>query len=311
MRVNASVYSDTGWLAGHGRSDWMDALPNQGRTLVVEPITIKECPVQLTASTRYNFGEKIVEDGGKQIWRKAPASTAPTATISDLNPFDSGKNLFDLTGLTHDEAGGHLGYSWQASDQDIPQRDTKGGNPSERPLYTYQDVIDRRDPQPAVKFARVGYSKSAPVLLYADVGGTNVKGQYFFIDPAPNGPALYVRAASLEPGSPFPLSSTESFGYFYDLQDDYAYHNSGFILGLNKTHGQIQTLRIGEVTVADSLAAMALISAGQGEREGLLKNPVAITTDLNGTVYVLQDGGGTEDSPPSILTFDVHGNYLN
>ncbi len=84
LTVLACFYSDNHWLAGQGKTGSMDARPNQGSTLVVVPFEIKENLVPLSASTTYNFREKLGYTGGARVWLPASSGT-PTATVSSLD----------------------------------------------------------------------------------------------------------------------------------------------------------------------------------------------------------------------------------
>ena len=113
------LYSDTGWLAGQGKTGSLPAQPTEGSTLVVAPFAIKENLVPLTATTTYSLKQKLSFGPGGRAWPTPPAVSAPTATVSDLDGSNVGDNLWKLGELALDGEGG-IGYSWSASGQNVP-----------------------------------------------------------------------------------------------------------------------------------------------------------------------------------------------
>jgi hypothetical protein len=138
-----AFYSSEGWLVGKGQSD---NLPNQitgGQdALVVPPITITEVLYPLTEKTTYGHQQVLQYRNDAHQWTET--STAPSETAKDLSTGDVAHGLDSLTSITINNELGVLGYSWEASGQNVPIIGTT--EPIDEVAYTFQTfrlVLDR------------------------------------------------------------------------------------------------------------------------------------------------------------------------
>lgn len=304
ITVLASFYADSGWMAGHGISAPMAAQPNKDGTLVVPDLAIKENKVPLTVATTYSLKQKLGYQGGNRLWLAPPAIAAPTATVSDLDGSDVGNNLKYLGQLTLNEHESALGYSWQASGQNVPL-DPGNKQPYTGQMFTYQS-IDDQDAGSGLVFPGYGYTPM-PCLAFPPPTMANPLADGFLLEPDDSGDSMLLRAISLQPGQPVIASPGQSFGRFTFPQDDLALHPAGYAVALNNSTCKLQVVRLAAAT-ADASAPAATILSGQGNRPGLLNSPVAVSCALD-RIVVLQ----TSDDYPQgcVCAFDVKGNPVN
>ena len=296
------LYSDTGWLAGQGKTDPMPAQPTEGSTLVVAPFAIKENLVPLTATTTYTLKQKLSFGSQGRVWLAPPAVSPPTATVSDLDGSNVGDNLWQLGQLTMNDQGG-LGYSWAASGQNVPLAGT-GSQPYSGQEWTFQ-AMDVADPQTGLKFSGSGYT-AKPCLAFPPPTMANPLADGFLLEPQTSGDML-LRALSLQAGQPFIASPGQSFGHFAGAQDDLAIHPAGYAVALNTATCKLQIVRL-SAQQPDADAPAAAILAGVGTRPGLLSDPLAVACALD-RILVLQL---CEDYPQGcVCAFDVKGNPVN
>jgi len=183
LSVLACFYSATDWVAGKGTSGSVAAEPDRGSTLAVPPFAIVENLVPLTASTTYNFKQKLVDSGGGRAWAGAGAVAAPSATVSDLDASDVGDNLWQLAGLALNEPASSLGYVWAASGQGVPLVDTD--EPYRGQEFTFQNVNDEAVPESGLRFSGVGYT-AKPCIAYPPASAANPSASS---TPTPGPPA--------------------------------------------------------------------------------------------------------------------------
>ena len=310
ITVLASFFSKTGWLAGHGVSPSTQAQPNKDSTLVMDAFPVKENTVPLTATTTYTLKEKLGFQGGSRVWIASPPASPPTATWSDLDGGDVGDNLHHLGQLTLNEAASELGYSWQASGQNVPLGPPGPDNkdPFNGQMFSYQAVSDGQVPQSGLRFP--GYGTSSPACLaFPPPTMARPVGDGFLLEPDDAGKSMLLRAISLQPGQPMISSPGQSFGRFTYPQDDLAVHPAGYAVALNTATCKLQIVRLTALT-ADASAPAAAILAGQGNRAGLLNNPVAVSCALD-RIVVLQSSDPDHYPQGCLCAFDVKGNPVN
>jgi hypothetical protein len=303
ITILACFYSDTGWLAGQGKTDPILAAPNQGNTLNVPAFAITEFLVPLTPTTTYSLKEKLGYGSQGRIWLPAQNTSPPTATVSDLDEANTGNNLGKLGSFGLNEAKSALAYVWQASGQNLPLINT-GTQPYSGQMYTYQCVSDGQIPESGLKLCSYGYT---PQICLALPPATmpNPVADGFLLEPSadPSGD-MYLRALSLETGQPIIVSPGNSFGQFTGPQDALAIHPAGYAVALSISTCKLQIVKLGSLT-ADAQAPVASILSGRGQRPGLLDTPIALTCSID-RILVLQT---TPDAPQGcIAAFDFKGN---
>ena len=304
ITVLACFYSADDWLAGQGKTASMDAQPNQGSTLVVPAFAIAENLVPLSASTTYNFKEKLGYAGGARVWLPA-SSGAPTATASSLDSSNVGNNLSQLGALGLNEPRSALGYIWTASGQGVPLVGT-GTQPYTGQISTFQSVSDGAAPESGLKFSGDGYI-ARPCLAFPPPTAVNPAADGFLLEPILQANGMQLRMLSLTAGQPFIASPGQSFGSFAGMQDDLAIHPAGYAVALSITTCTLQVLRIGALA-PDASAPAAAIFAGQGTRPGLLSDPAVVACSLD-KILVLQTT--TQYQQGCIVAFDFKGNPVN
>lgn len=310
ITVLASFFSKTGWLAGHGVSPSTQALPDSDGNLVVKEFTVTENKVPLSATTTYTLKEKIGFQGGSRVWIASPPASPPTATFSDLDGGNVGDNLQRLGQLTLNEAESELGYSWQASGQNVPLGPPGPDNNQPYPgqMFSYQTVSDGDVPQSGLRFP--GYGTSAmPCLAFSPPTMANPVADGFLLEPDDAGESMLLRAVSLQPGQPTISSPGHSFGRFTYPQDDLAVHPAGYAVALSTSTCKLQIARLTALT-ADASAPAAAILAGRGNRAGLLNNPVTVSCSRD-RIVVLQSSDPNNYPQGCMCAFDVKGNPVN
>jgi hypothetical protein len=303
LTVMACFYSKTGWLAGKGLLESVSALPNQGNTLVIPPISIVENLVPLTPDTTYGVKEKLAFRGGKRVW---VSGEPPSATEADLSRSPIGKNLGTLTSLGLNEPLSAVGFMYEASGENIPLVNTS--DPFSGQMFVYQNVSDTADPESGLKQCAAGYVYAA-LLAYPPPTSVNPVANGFLLEPGDaERKTMLLRELSLAPGQPFLSSPGQAFGRFTGPQDDLAIHPSGYAVALSRyPYCKLQILKLGRL-FADADAPVAKVRAGQGTRRGLLARPVALSCGLS-TIFVLQS---SPDHPQgSVAAFDLGGNPVS
>jgi hypothetical protein len=293
----AAFYSDSDWLCGGATREPQSASAPSGM-LVVPTQAIKEVLIPLQASTRYLYGRSLAFDSkGRHVW----ADARPQATVSSLNPSNIGNNIGELGQITANQPQHQLGYSWQASGQDIPFN--SAGSPSNNQMYVFQTVSTLGDPENGLRFVPSGFAANAPIAY--DLRG-EPHGDHFYID---SGNSLFHLGKIALDGSSgkFTLSVGVSWGRFNQPIDACIIHPSGVAVGLNTTNAKLEVLSL-SAGVADKDAPLAEIYAGYGSRPGLLHRPVGLAPAVGSGVIVLQNADDDLNVPARLQAFDLKGN---
>lgn len=306
VTVQAFFYSDTGWLAGKGETEPLAAEPTDGSTLVVAPFHIVENLVPLSATTKYEYKQKLGYENGKHAW---VTGSAPSATVSDLDSSNIGANLAALVGLTMNQDASAVGYTWRASGQGLPLQG-QGSQPFNGQEMAFQNIDDGANPEDNLKLSAVGYSQQ-PYLVYQVSGGALPSGVGYLLEPDPTSNHFHLRAVSLEPSQPLNITPDLSFGRFLGPQDSMAIHPAGYAVGVSAATAKLQILKLGDAPGADADAPDAIAYAGLGSRQGLLHDPVAVTCPVDSRVLVLQNAAADGSAPAEVAAFDFKGNYVN
>lgn len=302
LTVLACFYSDTGWLAGQGKTDPIGAAPNQGNTLVVSPFAITENLVPLTSTTTYSMKEKLGYGSQGRSWLPAQNTSPPTATVSNLDGSNTGNNLQALVSLGLNESKSALSYSWVASGQNIPLNNS-GNPPYSGQMCAYQCISDGQLPESGLKLCSNGYIAQICLALPPSTM-PNPVAEGFLLEPDAESGDMYLRALSLDAGQPMIVSPGNSFGHFTGPQDHLAIHPAGYAVALSQSTCKLQIVKLGAIT-PDAQAPIAPILAGWGQRPGLLDTPIALACSLD-RILVLQI---TQDVPQGcVVAFDIKGN---
>lgn len=305
LQVLAMVYSKSGWLCGKYQSDWLDAVPDSLATgIKTKDGNIKELLVPLTVDTQYNFMQKIsYSDKLNHYWfGKSAGATVPTDTVSSLNPGNEGNNIAALSNITINETAYVMGYTWQASGENIPLENNPG--PDSGQMFVFQNLSVLSDPESRMKFPPFGF-KTKPGLAYDIYGGSpDLAGPLNFVIDTRNATAGYVRLVNLLDGSnTFDLNSGQSYGIFSlgDI-DDLAVHPNGYLIAVNWASHKMQILKLSDEAVDDAAAPQAMLLSGKGVEQGLLNGPLALAISPDAKIYIL------ESLNNRVQAFDIAGN---
>lgn len=305
MQVIAAVYSKSGWLCGKYMSEWMDAVPDtvpSGTKSLSGDIT--EVLVPLTTDTQYNFLQKIAYDETNKHywWGKTKGATAPTETVSSLDPSPIGNNLAALTGITINESASVIGYGWWGSGENIPLE--AGDTPDTGLMYVFQNLSVLEDPEGRLKFPSFGF-KTKPGMAYDVYGGSKDQiGPLNFVMDTRDASVGYLRLVDLYDGSPtFNLDSGMSYGTFTigDV-DAMAVHPNGYVVAVNWAAHRMQILQLPAEAVPDASSPAAVVVSNKGVLEGLMLGPKALAISPDGKIYVL------ESINQRVQAFDIKGN---
>lgn len=167
LQVTFGVYSPTDWLAGNWTSSWVGAVAPAGSGGILDlDGQIQEQLVPLTSATQYLYDSKLVFDAAAQrhVWKKG---AQPTAVVGNLNGGSTGHNLSQLVNITLNDKAYMLGYTWQASGQNLPF--CGSDTPTEGQIYAFQNISTLANPEAALKFPSCGFS-AQPYLVYDQFG---------------------------------------------------------------------------------------------------------------------------------------------
>lgn len=119
-------------------------------------------------------------------------------------------------------------------------------------------------------------------------------------------PLYYLRGVQFAPGqTTFNYDQTKSWGSFQDVTiKGLAVHPEGYVVGADYDNHKLLTLRLPGEAVDNDLAPVAMPLSGEGLREGLLHQPVALTITSTGRILVLEEGN------KRIQAFDIKGNAV-
>jgi hypothetical protein len=304
VMFTAKFFSETGWLTGSAKTDYLNAdIP--GTLLTVPQMNITENLIPLTSTTTYQFDQKLVYNASTQAHAWSNAGGAPTATVKNLSSSNVGNNLAQLTNITVSQQTSELGYTWEASGQGIPLADQSGVFSGQ--MFTFQAIDDRTTPEDGLKFVPAGFT-AKPLLLFDLDGPANGVGYNFWVDP--RGGLYHVRQVVLDgTTNPFNLATGQSWGRFNEQIDAATIHPSGYVVGVSTANSKIEVLNVLGGGVADAQAPLANIYAGYGTRPGLIHIPVGVAATPNAGVIVLEAADSNLPGAEARLqAFDFVGN---
>jgi uncharacterized protein YjbI with pentapeptide repeats len=294
-----AFFSSEGWLIGKGQSATIANVITKGKgALVVDPITITELLYPLNSKTTYGHQQLLTYHDGKHQWTET--STPPTETVKDLSTGDADHGLDSLTSITLNSDLGILGYSWEASGQNVPLFGQD--SPRDEVCYTFQNISFGSNPESGIMFTPAGYNGS-PLTVYQRVAGEGARDPgFFFLDPNPDDAGGYhlrsispVTDPSVPSNSPrrlFDLSTGMSWGRFHSplLPTSIALHPNGCVVAVSSGYSKLQILDLPDGPVPSDKAPWAQVLSGPGTREGLLEFPQLVAIAPNQTIFVLEAG---------------------
>ncbi|HTW09785.1 MAG TPA: hypothetical protein VME46_19940 [Acidimicrobiales bacterium] len=298
VQFTAAFYSDTDWLCGAAVSPALSAAVDG--PLVVPTQHITEFLVPISASTRYEYQKSLsYGSSGQYAW----ADSMPQATVTSLDPSNTGATIGALGQITVNQPQSQVAYDWQASGQALP---VEGGtNPTDEQLYVFQTISTLTDPGQGMRFVPFGFVGASPVGYGLSEPAT---GNNFYLDPA--GQEFNVRQIVLDGSSgTFVLPSGQSFGRFNEPIDACCVHPSGFVVGVSTANARLELLRLPAAAVPDASAPLADIYGGYGARPGLLHQPVGVAAAVGSGVIVLENAdSGLSGGDARLQAFDLQGN---
>jgi hypothetical protein len=277
-------------------------------------MSITENQVPLNNQTTYAYARKLAYNGttAKHYYSTDP-NAAPDATIKNLNTSNVGRNLGRLTSLayaTDQDSSGRvlseqLSYSFEAAGQNLPLLGESAPNSGQ--MFTMQRVTPSDDPEATLGRMPGGFKDQPVVIANTKDSSNNVGRGFLFIDPRDG--TYHVRPLVVDVTGKFNLAQ-QSFGHFNGAIDACAIDRSGVAVGVNQQNSKIETLVLAPTPQDDAAAPLAVIHSGQGDRAGLVRNPIAVAALPMAGVVILSEGdrSNPSTSPPNLQAFDVQGN---
>jgi hypothetical protein len=300
----ARFSSETGFLAGVAKTDSINAdIP--GDLLTVPATHITENVVPLTSNTVYQFDQKLTFDSTSNQHVLSNEGGAPAATIKNLSASNVGNNLGSLANITLNQQASELGYTWQASGQNLPLSGETTNFSGQ--MFTFQAINDGTTPEEGLKFVPAGFT-AKPILLFELEGQSSGSSFNFWIDPRNS--LYHVRQVNLDgTKNPFDLGTGTSWGRFNQQIDAAVIHPSGFVAGINTQNNKIELLNLRRGAVADAQAPLAEIYSGHGTRPGLIHNPVGLAGLPSAGFVVLEEADfSLQGAEARFQAFDFLGN---
>lgn len=273
-------------------------IPNNVENAGEIEITIRERLIPLTGQTQYVHQRKLGYQLGARVW--VDDAPAPTAT-RDVLCQGHDDRLCNLTAITISQRTGNLGYAYQAGGQGVAYC----GEASGGVMHLVQNISLITGSDRALKQIPCGFREPAGIL-YDRLGPADGRGRNFFVRPTANG--YFLQSIVLDDTTPIDLNNPLSWGRFSQPMDALALHPMGYVVGVNRSNHKMEILQLPPMAVngdqAPDAIPFAVQKAGEGDRAGLLRVPVALTV-FEGAILVLEAGNAR------VQAFDVSGNPVN
>jgi hypothetical protein len=203
-----------------------------------------------------------------------------------------------------------VGYAWQGSDLSATPGDTE--SPNANSLYTVQNLSLLASPEDAYGAPAAAFTNPSGIG-YDIVSPDDGTGRNFFIDPSrgiydeTGDPAggfhlRRVRLAYKGAAPDYAIRTNESWGRFRHAVDSMLVHPDGYVFAIRRGTHKIYRLQLPAKPSTDAEAPLAILLAGEGKRDGLIRSPISIALALDGRVLVLETGN------ERVQCFDVNGN---
>jgi hypothetical protein len=268
-------------------------------------IRIEQIRYPINANTQYQHQQKTTLDAnGHHLWAAAAAPKANLVnTACGGGGTACGFRSITVRQGTGPSAPSYLGYAWESQNLDPQIAPSCIGN-----------VVGQLDQMANLNAdgtsAQAGYANGS-----CGIGGHGVRVAYsllaqgtqnFYLDTT-NPDAPMVRQVMLDQKQPAFVSPNagKAWGALNFASDGLLLHPAGFLVSINRTRHQIETLRIPPAALTDADAqrlALAQVQSGKGTRPGLMNEPVAAAVSSDGVILVLESGNNR------IQAFDLGGN---
>ena len=246
--------------------------------------TIKEIPVAITASTRFQRQNTTAYDTADDgyTWTE---ETDIGGTVQDK------PGLLEINGITVGTVSGMAGYIWRADSGDDPYWI--------RNLPTVQN-----ENQKTIKLQTAGPYSRKPLIVYDRLNPDLVDGNNFLLEPDDEGTGYQVRRLELSAdGGTLGWDTGMSWGQFLNPLSAVTQHPSGYLIGVNAQTGKLDIHKLPKSATADTgLVPLCSSYAGPGTRPGLTQTPVGIAITVTGMIAVLEAGANR------LQCLDLNGN---
>ena len=166
IQITANIYSATDWICGKWSSAWIAAVAPDGSTTLNVQGSIIEFLVPLTAQTQYGHYQKLAYQNGHHVWQRT--TTPPTAVFNGSTDCpDTGNVLCRLVDISLNDLAYALGYTYQASGQDLPL--DFGTQRENGQMYAFQSISVLGNPEAGMKQPTIGFSLQ-PYIAYDQFG---------------------------------------------------------------------------------------------------------------------------------------------
>lgn len=165
IQVTANFYSANNWLCGQWTSQWVAAIGDNGTSTLSLTGSIVEFLVPLSSSTQYSHYQKLAYQNGHHVWLQTSQPTAVSSGTDDCS--DTGNVLCRLVNITMNDQAYMLGYTYQASGQNLPL--DLGTEAENGQMYAFQNISALGDPEAGMKSPTVGFSLQ-PYIGYDQYG---------------------------------------------------------------------------------------------------------------------------------------------
>lgn len=304
VSVEVVLRTDDDWIVGgsvaeDGELGPVGPIINDPAHAGALDVTIKEQLIPLSAQTTYIHQRRLigVPRQGTRTWLETP--TPSRATRAELCQGQDDR-LCSLLGITISQRTGNLGYAYQAGGQGIAFCGEADGGV----MYLVQNISTLSGTDRNFKQLSCGFREPAGVV-YDRLGPADGRGRNFFVAPTASG--YFLQSIVLDASTPIGLEPL-SWGRFSQPMDALAVHPMGYVVGVNRTNHKLEILQLPPQAVRSDQAPeaipFAVPKAGEGDRPGLLRVPVALTVS-DGAILVLESGNGR------VQAFDVSGNPVD
>lgn len=310
--IRIDLLSDSGFVSGFVNAN----IPNSVRQAppdadgVNYTLQLIENMVNITPSTVFVHKDQIgVDAAGQHHWLghedahgNYVAPPAPTATANSLDCASTDGGLCALLDITLNIQGHAVGYTWQGYAKDIPECSGSGVSSGQRYASQNLSVLNNASggPESLRVHGNCNYLESRPALAYDLIG--DIGGYHVFVFPVEREGEVghFVSRVAIDASMSLGPQDT-AIGRLVLPPTDVAIHPSGFLVSVNRDRSKMEILDIDGPPVPLGDAPTGRLALGEGDRTGLLNDPVAVTVSGDGDILVLEQGNRR------VSAFDQHG----